>query len=238
MTIVTGTDPLPGELSRGPLGRATVSLQRYGAISLGFTIASLPAVAATVLLPPSGLTLGLIVLLGVSVAVALSASLAAWRAERTAVHPAAWSAFWRGCRRNALDVVRAVAPGLLLVTVIAVTVLNADGAGIGGAYAGVLLGIAGVTTLIGVRVTVLASVFSFRTRDLWRLAAYTLFRVPRSTVALLAMAICAVGLVWLTNEAVLLLLGGAAARLLLHHEQPVIDHVRHHFTHEGQEAAP
>lgn len=237
MTPVTDANPLPGDLSRGPLGRATVTLHRFGAIGLAFVLASLPAVAGAVLLPPSGLTLGLLVLLSGSIAVAVSASLAAWRDERTSVHPAPWSAFWRGYRRNALDVVRATVPGLLLVAVVAVTVVNADGAGIGRGYVWLLLGIAGVTTLIGLRVTVLASVFSFRTRDLWRLAAYTLFRVPRATVALLALVICAVGLVWLTNEAVLLVLGGAAARLLLHYEQPVIDHVRERFTHEGQETA-
>jgi hypothetical protein len=238
MTSVTSAEPLPGELGRGPLGRASVVLHRYAAISLGCVLASLPAAAGALLLPWEGLAVLLIVLLTGSVAAALSAALAAWRDEARTVHPEPWSAFWRGWRRNAVDVLRAVAPGLVVVGIVSVTVVNIGGAGIGPGYAWLLLGIAGVTTLIGIRVTVLATMFAFRTRDLWRLAAYTLFRVPRATVALLAMVICAVGLVWITNEAALLALVGVLARWLLHHERPVIDLVRDQFTLEGQASAP
>lgn len=237
MTAMTSADPLPGELGRGPLGRATVALHRFGSISLSFVLASLPAVAGALLLPWGGLALLAIALLSVSIAVALSAALAAWRDEVDALHPAPWAAFWRGWMRNGWDVARAVMPGLVLVGVIAVSVANIEAAGVGPGYGWLLLGIGGVITLVGIRVTVLASMFSFRTRDFWRLAAYTLFRVPRSTVALLAIVICAVGLVWLTNEAILLLLGGIAARLLLHYERGVIELVRDQFTQEGQEPA-
>lgn len=236
MTQMT-SNSLPGELGRGSLGRATVTVHRFGSIGLGFVLASLPAVAAGMLLPWGGLALLVIVLLTVAVAVALAAALAAWRDERGAEHPAPWAAFWRGWRRNAVDVTRAVTPGLLLIGIIAVSVADAGAAGVGAGYAWLLLGIAAVVSLISIRVAVLASMFSFRTRDLWRLAVYTLFRVPRATVALVAVAICVVGLVWLTNEAVPMLLGGAAARLLLHHEGPVIDLVRNQFTQEGKDVS-
>lgn len=230
---MTRANPLPGELGRGPLGRITVLMHRGGAISLGFVLASLPAAAGALLLPWEGFAVLLVALLTGSVAVALSAALAAWRDEAPAVHPQPWMAFWRGWRNNVVDVLRAVAPGLLVVGIVAVTVVNIGGAGVGPGYAWLLLGIAGVTTLILVRVTVLATMFAFRTRDLYRLAAYTLFRVPRATVALLAMAVSAVGVIWLLSEVVLLVFGGLLARFLLHHERPVIQQVRTLFTHEG-----
>lgn len=230
-------NPLPGEIGGGSLGRLSLSVHRYLVIGAALVIACLPTVAAAVLLPWEGLTLLLHAGSFAFGALALSAAFTAWLKERAAVHPAPWSSFWRAWSKNAVDVVRALAPALVLVGIVGVSVGNLEAAGVGAAYGWLLLGIAAIASLLGVRVIVLASVYSFRTRDLWRLAVYTMFRVPRASVALLAMLICAVGLVLVTSEAILLALGGIAARLLLHHEQPVLDLVHDQFTQEGRQAA-
>lgn len=234
MSSVTDTPPLPGELGRGPLGRLSVLAQRLLVITAAFVLASLPAALPPLLLAPSALTTALGVLLLGVVAVALSAALVAWRDEARAAHPAPWAAFWRGWRRNAGDVLTVLAPALALLAVIAVTTTNIGLAGVGPTYAWVLVGLAALIGVLSVRAVVIASFFSFRVRDVWRLAAFTVFRRPMATVAIVALGICAVGVVWLLNEGVLLLLGGIAARALLHYESGVIDLVREEFTHEGQ----
>lgn len=232
-----GPDPLPGELGRGSWGRTTVVLHRLLAITAAFVLACLPVMASTVL-ASSALTTVLGVLLLGAVAAALSAALAAWDSEGRAVHPQPWTAYWRGYRRNAVDVLRVVLPALLVGAVIAVSVADLGGAGVGSGYGLLLIILAAVVAIVATRSVIIASFFSFRTRDVWRLACFTLFRKPAATIALIALLVCAIGVVWLLGEAVLVLLGGIAARLLLHYERGVIGLVRDEFTHEGQATTP
>ncbi len=233
MATVTGSSALPGELGRGPLGRFALLALRLAAITAGFLIASLPTSAGLLLAPQDGLGPGIAVLLGAPALLAWSAALSAWRDDLRSLHPAPWRAFWRGWARNAVDVLWVVIAPLLVLAVIAVNVTNLGATGVGLGYGWGLLVIAAIIVVVTSRAVVLATFFSFRVRDIWRLAAYSLVARPMASIAMVAMLVCATALVWLVHEAVLLLLAGLAARAVLHYEQPVLALIRDRFTHDG-----
>lgn len=235
MATTMRTPSVLGGLGQGRLGGLALGLYRAVVLSAAFGLASLPALLPSVL-APSLLTTAASALLLVAVAAALSAAITAWRDDAAADHPQPWRAFWRSYRRDAVDVVRATAPGVLVIAAVVVSVAS-PGAGIGQLHGWALLAILAVVAMLTVRCTVIASFFAFRVRDVWRLAAFTLLRQPRATVALLALLVCGFGVLWFLPDGLLLLLGGVAARALLHSERPVLELVRTEFTEQGRAAA-
>ena len=76
----------------------------------------------------------------------------------------------------------------------------------------------------------LTALFTFRTRDTARLAAYFLARRPRSTLGALSLLILTAAATALLTEALPALLAAPLLLSLLHAGRPVIEETRDHFT--------
>jgi hypothetical protein len=144
------------------------------------------------------------------------------------LHPAA--AFRRGYRSNLRGVLSIWAPILGWLTILAVNVAHLPATGLPGWWLVPLAMVAVAATLWGVNALVITSLFAFRVRDVARLAAYYLTRMPSVTAGsfcLLAVAVCATAL-W--SEAVLMLLVPVLVLALLQTSRPMVTDLRKEFT--------
>lgn len=223
---------------RGPLGRATTFVHWWLLLTVWFVVTSLPAALAALLLETSAGNLAVTVLLMAPVAVAFSASMSAWRDRDQVPDAEPTRAYWRGVRRSWADVLKVVLVPLVVLAIIAVTLANLGVAGVPTSYGWVLAGVALVLVLLTTQGMVIATFFSFRLVDIWRLAVHTLFRHPLVALSLLALMICAGAVVWFSSEAVLLILGASVAAAVLRYERPALAYVRETFTVEGRAGEP
>ncbi|QSB17223.1 DUF624 domain-containing protein [Natronosporangium hydrolyticum] len=148
--------------------------------------------------------------------------------DLTELHPVA--TFWRGYRLNFVPVLRIWVPWLAGMTIIAVNLAYLGAAGIPGWWAGLLVVIAVVATLWIVNALVITSLFTFRTRDIARLAGYFLARTPGATLGNVCLLVVMVGLTYAASEAVLALVAWAFAQFLLLTSRPTITVVEREFT--------
>lgn len=230
MTGSAGPTPaLPGEIGRGPLGRAMVTGHWLLVITGCFLLTSSPGLAAALLLETTPGSLPVLAVLLLPVAVALSATLWAWRRRTQDRDATPWPTYRRGLGLTWRDSLRVAAPVLGALTVVGWTVLNIGAAGTPQGYAWLLLAIGAGVLVLGVQTLVIATFFTFRYRDLWRLAAFHVFRKPLVTLSVLATAVCAGAILWFTNEAVLMLTAPVLTRLLLIYEEPMLRSVEKDF---------
>jgi hypothetical protein len=214
----------------GPLGRATGALYWYLVVSLLLILTTLPGLIGLALLDRSMGNAPLAALCLAPVGPALSAGLFALNDRTSAEWLTPARSFWRGYRLNVADVLRLWLPTLFVLALIAVSLANLDEAGVPGGYAGVLVTIAALILLWSMNTLVIASFFTFRARDIARLAAYYLFKLPRVTLGTLSLLVVAVGIVLITFDVVMAMLGGVWAGFLLHNGRPLIRDVRDRFT--------
>jgi uncharacterized membrane protein YesL len=204
------------------------------ALTVLSVLTSLPGLVAALLLEPTSANIPVLAVCLVPLAPALSATLFAWRSKARTLGASPWSAFWKGYRLSWADSLRVAVPALLVLGALAWTVLNIDAAGVFPGYAWLLLAIGAGVLLIAVQALVISTFFSFRSRDVWRLAVYFVFRRPLVTLAVAALLICVLGVVWLTNEAVAVLTTAVVAAVLLRYEQPVLTDIEGRFVAHGQ----
>src|SRR5690606_8840202 len=95
-----------------------------------------------------------------------------------------------------------LAAGLAGLTVIAVTLANFSVTGLPGWWAGMLVLFGVVAVLWLVNAVVITSLFTFRVRDVARLAAYSLTRTPGATLGTAGVLIGAAAITAVTSEAV------------------------------------
>ncbi|OPG05910.1 hypothetical protein B1R27_19670 [Streptomyces sp. GKU 895] len=223
--------PSSAAFGAGSLSRAAALIHTLLTVEALLLAAASPGLAGLLLLgaDPSNLPLAAVCLLPLGPA-ASAAVYALHHRDRdlTDLHPA--RAYRRGWRLNALPALRLWAPLLAWLTVIAFTLTHFTATGLPGWWA-VLLGAIGAGSLLwGAHALVLTSLFSFRSRDTARLAAYFLFRHGRATLAagsLLALA--AAGTALLT-EALPALLAAPLLLSLLHGSRAVIAETERDFT--------
>jgi uncharacterized membrane protein YesL len=149
------------------------------------------------------------------------------RPDPTDLHPA--RVFWRGYRTNLADVLRIWVPLLLWLTVIAVNLAHLPAAGVPRWWAAPLVLVGASVTLVGVNALVITSLFSFRFRDVLRLARYFLVRTPGVTLGNAGLLVAVAALTVLTSEAVVVGLGAVLAFALLAGSRPMITAVRTEF---------
>lgn len=233
MTDVTSgpvTDP-PERTSgdRTTLARATAFVYWYLVVGVLLCLATLPSVLALMLLGRASANAVLVPLCLIPHGPALSAALYALRdrARSEALTPA--PAFWRGYRLNAADVLRLWIPAMAALAVVVGGIVSLDAAGLPRAYAGVLAVIGLLLVLWSLDAVTIASFFSFRTRDVARLAAYYLVRLPGVTVGLLALVVVATGVVWAASEAVLWLFTVVLVAFWYAGARPLVDGVTTRF---------
>ena len=186
---------------------------------------------AALLLGPAS-NLPFIALACVFLAPALSAGLYSVRARYTAqdddLGPA--RAFWRGYAQNWRDVLRLWVPSLVVLGIIAFSLAHADAAGIGALYRGVLIVIATVVLVWALHTIAISTFFSFRARDVARLAAYHAIMMWRTTFGVLALLIVAGAAVWWLTEVALVAIGGLWTWFWYQNEKPMFTSIWEHFT--------
>ena len=219
----------PREFGDGVLARITARIYWYVVVGALVALGCVPSLVLLALLDRSTGNALLVPLCLVPAAPFLSAGLFALHARAGADEPVPGRTFLRGLRLNWLDVLRLWLPATVVLGVVLTSVVHRQVAGIGVAYA-VVLGVVGLVVLLwAVHALLLASLFSFRARDVARLSVYYLGRRPGVTVGLIALVVVAGGVVWLAGELVLALVAVAWLAFLLRVAQPVLDDVRARF---------
>ena len=219
------------QFGEGPLSRAAALIYTLLVVEGLLVLTAAPGLVVLVLLDRDASNLPLVALCALPVGPALSAAVYALRhrsADISDLHPA--SAFWRGYRLNAVGALKVWVPGLVWLTIVAVTLANFGGTGLPAWWA-VLVGLIGVAAALWlVNALFITSLFAFRGRDVARLAAYFLFRTPGVTVSNACVLIVAVAVVFVSSEAVLTLFGSLFVAMLVLGARPLFEAVRREYT--------
>ncbi|MDT7841888.1 hypothetical protein [Streptomyces justiciae] len=215
----------------GSLSRAAALIHTLLTVEALLLAAASPGLAGLLLLGPDPTNLPLAAVCLLPLGPAASAAVYALHhrdRDLTDLHPA--RAYGRGWRLNALPALRLWAPLLAWLTVIAFTLTHFSATGLPGWWA-VLLGVIGAGSLLwGAHALVLTSLFSFRTRDTARLAAYFLFRHGRATLAAGSLLVLAAAGTALLTEALPALLAAPLLLSLLHGSRALIAETERDFT--------
>ncbi|MFF2270322.1 glycosyltransferase [Cellulosimicrobium cellulans] len=222
--------PLPGALGQGTLGRATALVYWYVVVTALLALAALPTLALLLLLDRAASNVPLAALAALPLGPALSAALYAVRARETDDEVAPARTFVRGYRRGALDALRVWAPALGVLALVGVVLANASAAGVGPTYAAVLVVIAVLALVWGLHAVAIVTFFSFRTRDVARLAAHYLGRTPLVSLGVVSLLVAAAGVAWFATDGVLALVGGVWVWCWYRNDRRMLDDVRARFT--------
>ncbi|WP_034272100.1 hypothetical protein [Actinospica robiniae] len=219
------------DFGEGPLARVTSLVYRLMTIDALMILAVLPGLIPLVLLSRDAADAPLAVACLIPVGPALSAALFALRRHRgdiTDLRPAA--EFRRGYALNVGGVLRLWLPYLAALSVIAVDLAHVKASGVPGWWSAIIVVLAVVATLWMANALVITSLFSFRARDVARLAAYFLGATRSVALGNLCLLIVAVGVVDFASEAVLALFGVLFVGALLRSSQPMTTRVQEEFT--------
>ncbi len=226
---------VPGDPGHGALGRVTAAIYWFAAVTVLLALAASPTIVLLLLLDRSWSNVLLAALAAIPVGPALSAALYTMR-DRDSLgrdadaELAPARSFWRGYRLGFADVLRVWAPALVVLGMIGQVLVNADAAGVSGAYVVVLLVLAVAILTWALHAVAIATFFNFRTRDVARLAAYNLGRFPVVSLGVVSLVIVAGAVVWVGTEALLAVVGGVWVWFWYRGDQRLIDDVRERFT--------
>jgi hypothetical protein len=219
-----------GEIGPGPLSRMTAAVYRYLVLGLFLAAAGLPTLLLWTLLSAEPGNAALFVAALLPVAPALSAALYAQRAWSKEPDLSPARPLLRGLRMNLRDTLAWWVPVLACATVLAVNVLFADRVAGGAALRPVCAVLLVALAVWSGHLLTVTSFFSFRFRDVLRVAAAEFFLSWKSTLGLLSLLVVATAVVLLSSEALLLLLGWAFAASLWLLVRPVAADVTERFT--------
>lgn len=215
----------------GPLSQAAALIYTLLVIELLFLVGAAPGLILLLLLARDTSNLPLAAACALPLGPAVSASLYALhhrRLDLTDLKPAA--AFWRGYRLNARATLRIWIPWLVWLAILAVNLANLAAAGVPPWWGVLLVLVAVAVTLWEANALVITSLFSFRARDVVRLAGYFLVRTRGGTLANACLLIVAAGVTVLSSGAVLALMGSVFALVLLRNSRGMIAEIRQEFT--------
>lgn len=232
MTQVTAREQ-PGEIGTGVLARASATVYWFVALEALLLLTAAPGLLVLPFLARDASNLPLVALALVPLGPALSAALFALRAYRREQDLRPARHFWRGYRLNWLDVLRFWVPFLLVMTVLATNLAHLDAVP-GGPVLGPLLGLLTLGLVLWcAHMLVLVSLFSFRTRDAARLAAFFVARRPGVTLGAASLGVLTTGLVLFGSDWVVALLASVLVGLLLRNAGPLVADVEERFVAEG-----
>lgn len=220
-----------GEFGTGPLSRVSALVYTLLVTEGLFLVTALPGLVPLLLLDRDASNLPLDAVCLMPAGPAVSAALFALhrrQPDAADLHPAA--TFWRGYRLNAAASLRVFVPWLVAATMVAMTLAHRRADGVPGWWLSLLVVIALAATLWLVNALVIASLFSFRTVDTARLAAYFLGRTPLVTLGNAGVLLGAALITAYGTEALTALLVSAFGLLLLNSGRAMIEQVRNDFT--------
>ncbi len=224
---MTGTSR---EFGEGPLARVAALVHTLLVVGVALLLATAPGLLGLVALDrdPSNAPLAAACLLPVGPAV--SAALYALRhrgRSLTELTPAA--AFLRGYRANLLPVLAVWVPYLAWLGIVAVVLAHRGDAGIPTWWSLLLVVLAVLATLWVANALLICSLFTFRTRDLARLAGYFLLRTPSVPVGVAGLLALAGALAY-WSPGLPLLFAPLLVAGLLRVGAPMLGQVREQFT--------
>ncbi|HEY0119650.1 MAG TPA: glycosyl transferase [Cellulomonas sp.] len=231
------------EVGTGVLSRLGAWFYCAVVLEILVVVTSLPGMAGLLFLDRSPSNLPLVVACLLPVGPSLAACLFAWHHWATTppsqrdLRPAA--AFWRGWRLNWRDVLLWWVPMLVVLALLGSGAVNA-----GLVYGDARDGHVSVSTLaylaLAVMVLVwsgnalvLTSLFSFRTRDVARLAAFYLAAKPVVGLGVLGLLVVGTAGVLFVGDGLLLVSAAVLASLLLRTSRPMVHEVRTRFVAPG-----
>ncbi|GAA2001632.1 DUF624 domain-containing protein [Microbacterium ulmi] len=211
-------------------GRVTGAVYWYIVVEIAFALAGLPGVVGIVLLEPVPNNIPLYALCLVPILPAFSAAIAALRARRRSEALDPWRQYWRRWLANVKDVLVIGIPALAVLALFGFNIAFGDVAG--GVFVIVAMILGAVVALWLVHALVIASLFSFRTRDTMRLAAYYLIAKPLVTLGVLSLVVIATAAAAVTSSWVLLVAGSVLAGLVLMNARAMIADIETRFVAE------
>lgn len=224
----------PPRRPRGLFLEITEGIYWFLVVDVLLVLASAPTLLLWTMLGTGWLTALWFMLAALPMLPAVAAGLyacRAWREDRELI-PARH--FLRGYRLNALDSLKVGAPLLLVLGVLGVNLTQGGSAG-AGALGAVFLVLGAVALLLLVRVLSIVSTFSFRSIDIFRLAAFTLLMRPLATLALLSLGVLALGIILVVGEFLLLVTASLLAFALWAAERPVAQLLTEQFVTPAQD---
>ena len=226
----------PPRRPRGLFIEITEGVYWFLAIDVLLVLAAAPTVLVWTLMTPSPLSTVLFVLAALPLLPALSAALYACRAWREEQELIPARQFLRGYR---LSVRESLAVGTPVLLVLALAVFNLGRSGSNGLGVGTIafLVVGAAALLVLVRALSIVSRFTFRLRDVYRLAAFTLLTKPLSTLALLSLGVLSLGIVLVISEVLLLFTASLLVFALWASERAVAEMIQEQFVGSAVSAA-
>lgn len=218
------------EIGPGVLSRASAAIYRYLVLGLFLAVAGLPTLLLWTLLAPEPANVLLFVAALLPVAPALAAALYAQRAWATEPDLSPARPLLRGFRLNLRDTLAWWIPVLALTTVLGVNLLFADAVAGGEVLRPMSAVLLVVLAVWSGHLLAVTSFFSFRFRDVLRVAAAECFLSWKSSLGVLSLLVVAAAVVAVGSEAVLLLFGWAFALSLWLVLRPVAADITARFT--------
>lgn len=222
-----------GEIGSGALSRLTAAVYRHLVLGVFLAVAGLPTLLLWTLLAPEPGNAVLFVAALLPVAPALSAALYAQRAWSREPDLSPARPLLSGLRLNLRDTLAWWAPVLALAAVLVVNVVFAGAVAGGGALRPASVVLLAALAVWSGHLLVVTSFFSFRVRDVFRVAAAEFFLSWKSSLGVLSLLVVAAAVATLGSEALLLLTGWAFAAVLWPVVRPVVADVTARFTADG-----
>lgn len=217
--------------TEGVLTRTTNGVYRHMALALWLIVLCTPSVAIVMMLAPVASNAMLFVWAQLPVAPALAAGLYSVRRWRQEGDGSPFALFATGLRVNALDVLRWWVPALAVGSILAFNIYSGWAVdALGAAARPVSIVLAVVLILVCGHALVLTSAFTFRTRDVARIAVHLLAAQWRTTLALVSLLIVAGAVTYLGSEAVLVLSAWAFVSVLELISRPTLTAIKVRFT--------
>jgi hypothetical protein len=221
--------PTGSGFGNGALSKFAAFVYWHLIVGLMMSLASLPVVLLLFFL---GRGISNVVLVPLSLILygpVLSAALYALRDRARAEELAPARSFLRGLRIGWLDALKAWTPPMAVLALIAAAITAGSGS-LPSWYLGILLVIGLLILLWGINALVIATFFSFRMRDIARLAVFYLGRRWLVTLGVVALLVVAAAVVWVGSEGVLWLLAVVFAAFLFEITKPLVADVQERFT--------
>ncbi|QEO14469.1 DUF624 domain-containing protein [Agromyces intestinalis] len=219
-------------MPRTAFDRITGTVYRMLVAELAFLAAVAPGILGMLFLQPHPSNIPLYALCLVPLGPALAAVIGTFRALDGSHDLVVWPRFWRAWWRDLRDVLLVWVPALVVLTVLAINVAFAAAAGVDPIFAVIAIVLAAVVGVLTLHALVIAAVFSFRTRDVARLALMYLVAKPLASVGALAVLIvvataAATGFAWL-----IALAGSLLGVFLLANSRAMVADITARFTDE------
>lgn len=226
----------PPRRPRGLFTELTEGVYWFLVIDVMLVLAAAPTLLVWTLISPGLLSSLVFVIAALPLLPAIAAALYASRAWREDHELLPARQFLRGYRLNALDSLRVGAPVLLVLGLAALNLTYAEATGTSLLNI-VFLVVGAAALLLLARALAIVSRFSFRTRDVFRLSAFTLLVKPLSTLALVSLGVLTLGIMLLIGEFLLLFTASLLVFALWASERKVAEMLTEQFVSPAEGAA-